>query len=268
MPHIQAGDIQIYYELAGSGQKLLFINGTGADLRFKPNAFDGPLVKHFQVLGYDQRGLGRTDKPGRAYTMQEYADDAAALMDALGWEHAHVMGVSFGGMVAQHLALRHPEKVGRLVLACTSAGGIGGASYPLHELGGMDIEARARYMISISDTRHDAQWQAAHAQAYAAMIAQQVASATIGSDDPGKAMGARRQLKARKDHDTFARLGELKSPVLLCAGKYDGIAPLSNMQAMQQIIPGARLEIFEGGHLFLIQDKRAYAQIAQFLQQD
>jgi len=268
MPHIQAGDIQIYYEIAGSGQKLLFINGTGADLRFRPNAFDGPLGKNFQVLGYDQRGLGRTQKPDRPYSMQEYADDAAALMERLGWECAHVMGVSFGGMVAQHLALRHPEKVGRLVLACTSAGGTGGASWPLHELHGMDVEARARFMIGISDTRHDAAWQASHAEAFAAMIAQQVASAAIGADDPAKLMGARRQLEAREHHDTFLRLGEIASPTLLCAGKYDGIAPLENMQMMQQKIPNSRLEIFEGGHLFLIQDKRAYAEIVRFFQED
>ncbi len=267
MPHIQAGDIQIYYEIAGAGQKLLFINGTGADLRFKPNAFDGPLGKNFQVLGYDQRGLGRTGKPDRPYTMAEYADDAAALMDALGWRRAHVMGVSFGGMVAQHVALRHPHKVERLVLACTSSGGAGGASYPLHELGGMDVAARAHYMVPLSDIRHDAAWQASHAEAYAAMIAQQAASAAIGNDDPNKAMGARRQLEARMDHDTFARLGDIQPPTLLCAGKYDGIAPLSNMQAMQQKIPNARLEIFEGGHLFLIQDKRAYAEIVHFLGQ-
>lgn len=267
MPHIQAGDIRIYHELAGAGRKLLFINGTGADLRFRPNAFDGPLGKNFQVLGYDQRGLGRTDKPDRPYTMREYADDAAALMEALGWERAHVMGVSFGGMVAQHVALLHPQKVERLVLACTSAGGAGGASFPLHELAGMDAEARARFMIPLSDTRHDAAWQASHAEAYAAMIAQQAASAAIGAEDPAKAMGARRQLEARLDHDTFARLPEIRCPTLLCAGRYDGVAPLSNMQAMQKQIPNARLEVFEGGHLFLIQDKRAYATIIDFLQQ-
>ena len=266
MPHIQAGDIRIYYEIAGDGRKLLFINGTGADLRNRPNAFDGPLAKAFQVLGYDQRGLGRSEKPDRPYSMQGYADDAAALMDALGWERAHVMGVSFGGMVAQHLALRHPHRIDRLVLACTSCGGAGGASYPLHELGEMDIESRARFMIGISDMRHDAAWQAAHGEALAAMIAQQVAAAATGPDDPGRAMGARRQLEARIHHDTGARLAEIRAPVLLCAGRYDGIAPLSNMQFMQQIIPGARLEIFEGGHLFLIQDKRAYAEIMRFFQ--
>jgi 3-oxoadipate enol-lactonase len=267
MPHIQAGGIRIYYETAGSGPRLLFINGTGADLRNRPNAFDGPLAKAFQVLGYDQRGLGRSEKPDRPYSMQEYADDAAALLDALGWDRAHVMGVSFGGMVAQHLALRHPHRIKRLVLACTSSGGDGGASYPLHRLGDMDVESRARFMIGISDTRHDASWRAGHPEALAAMIEQQAAAAATGADDPLKEMGARRQLEARIHHDARARLGEIRAPVLLCAGRYDGIAPLENMRFMQQNIPDARLEIFEGGHLFLIQDKRAYAEILRFLQQ-
>ncbi|MEQ1889049.1 MAG: alpha/beta hydrolase, partial [Alphaproteobacteria bacterium] len=74
------------------------------------------------------------------------------------------------------------------------------------------------------------------------------------------------QLEARADHDTFAQLGEIRSPTLLCAGRYDGIAQLSNMQGMQQKIPDASLDIFEGGHLFWMQDKRAFPAIIAFLQ--
>src|SRR5690349_13081960 len=125
MPRIAVNDIEIYFERAGSGQPLLFISGTGGDLRAKPNVMDGPAVRAFDVLAYDQRGLGRTDKPDRPYSMAEYADDAAGLMDAVGWDSANVVGVSFGGMVAQELVLRHPQKVRRLVLACTSPGGAG-----------------------------------------------------------------------------------------------------------------------------------------------
>ncbi len=124
------GDLEIYFERAGDGSRLLFISGSGGDLRNKPNQMDGPLVRNFDVLSYDQRGLGRTSKPDVPYTMAGYADDAARLLDHLGWKSAKVIGVSFGGMVAQELVLRHPAKVERLVLACTSPGGAGGAFYP------------------------------------------------------------------------------------------------------------------------------------------
>ena len=79
-------DIDVYYEIHGAGPRLLFINGSGGDLRQKPNLFDGPLVDHFEVLAYDQRGLGRTDVPEGPYSMADYGEDAAALLEAVGWD--------------------------------------------------------------------------------------------------------------------------------------------------------------------------------------
>src|SRR5438445_13877315 len=101
MPFARTNSIDLYYERAGSGPPLLFISGTGGDLRNKPNVFDGPLAKSFDLLAYDQRGLGRSSKPDLPYAMADYADDAAALMADQGWDAAAVIGVSFGGMVAQ-----------------------------------------------------------------------------------------------------------------------------------------------------------------------
>ena len=134
MPVVQANGIQIHYEIGGEGRPVLFISGTGGDLRNRPGVFDGPLAAAFEVLAYDQRGLGQTEAPDTDYVMADYADDAAGLLEVLGWDRVPVMGVSFGGMVAQELAIRHPDRVSALVLACTSSGGEGGASYPLHEL--------------------------------------------------------------------------------------------------------------------------------------
>ena len=256
------GAIEIYYERAGDGPPLLFISGTGGDLRNKPNVFDGPLAKAFNVLAYDQRGLGRSGKPDLDYSMADYADDAAALIAHVGWPSARVVGVSFGGMVAQELVLRHPDRVERLVLACTSPGGAGGASYPFHELQHLKGEARARFLMPISDTRRDAAWAAGHAETVAQIIA---LSADPHAGEPGREMGARRQLGARAKHDAWDRLGDIRRPTMIAAGRYDGIALPATQERMAARIPGAQLRFFEGGHLFMIQDRTANPAIAEFL---
>lgn len=153
MPQITTARLRMNCERAGSGPRLLYISGTGSDLRARPGVFESPLAPAFDLLAYDQRGLGQTDKPPGPYSMRDYADDAAALLDVVGWERCRVMGVSFGGMVAQEFALRHPQRVERMVLACTSAGGAGSASYPLHELPDAPPEERARRSLHLGDTR-------------------------------------------------------------------------------------------------------------------
>lgn len=257
------GDLEIYYERAGSGPPLLFISGSGGDLRVKPNQMDGPMVKHFDVLSYDQRGLGRTSKPDKTYTMADYADDAARLMDHVGWASAKVIGVSFGGMVAQEVVLRHPKKVERLVLACTSPGGAGGASYPFHAIEHMGREERARHMIPINDTRRDAAWQKANPEQYEQFVA--MAAADPFADERGRAMGYHRQLEARSHHDTYDRLSQIDCPVMIAAGRSDGIALPAAQEKMAARIKGAQLQFFDGGHMFMIQDRAAMPAMIQFL---
>ncbi|HEX7945194.1 MAG TPA: alpha/beta fold hydrolase [Phenylobacterium sp.] len=263
MPYAQIDGLNFYFERAGAGPRLLFISGSGGDLRTQPNVFASPLAKAFDLAAYDQRGLGRTDKPDVPYSMAQYGDDAAALMDHLGWEDALVVGVSFGGMVAQELVLRHPKRVTKVVLACTSPGGEGGASYPFHEIEHLTGEARARHMIPISDTRRDAAWAAANAEEYARFV--ELAAADPYADEPGHAAGAHRQFEARAKHDTWDRLPSITCPVLIAAGRYDGIALPATQERMAARIPGAELKWFEGGHLFMLQDRSAYREIISFL---
>ncbi|WP_421934043.1 alpha/beta fold hydrolase [Phenylobacterium sp.] len=263
MPTAHVNGLDLYYERAGAGPPLLFISGTGGDLRNKPNQFDGPLPKAFDMVSYDQRGLGRSDKPDLAYTMADYADDAAALMEALGLDKAHVIGVSFGGMVAQELVLRHPSRVDRLVLACTSPGGAGGASFPFHEIEHLKGEARAKHLMPISDTRRDAAWAASNPELYAQFVAMGASDPFEG--EPGREMGARRQLEARAHHDTWERLGQITAPTLIAAGRYDGIALPETQEKLAGRIKGATLRFFEGGHLFMIQDRTATAAMIAFL---
>lgn len=261
MPVTQANGLRINYEIGGSGPRLLYISGTGGDLRVRPNVFDGPLAAEFEVLSYDQRGLGQSEKPATEYTMADYADDAAALLDVLGWDRVPVMGVSFGGMVAQQLALRHPDRVTALVLACTSAGGEGGASFPLQDLAELDLETRITRQLQLADVRRTPEWQRANPERWAQLCEYARRGQRADRDEAGAA----RQLRARAGHDTWARLPRLAVPVLLAGGEYDGIAPPGNMVAMHERIGGSKLAMFAGGHLFLIQDKLAFPYIIQWV---
>ena len=262
MPFIRVRDIEICYELSGAGPRLLKIWGTGGDLRRAPADFDRYLTERFTVLAFDQRGMGRSGKPARDYSMADYADDAAGLMAALGWDSAAVLGYSFGGMVAQEFALRHPARVERLVLMSTSAGGAGGTSYPLHELADLDDEQRVRRFLELADSRRTPQWQLEHAALWQSLIDDGMAALHLGADDPMRRTGSLGQLGARRGHDTWQRLPELKMPVSVYAGRYDTVATPEVQRRLAAQIPGAGYREFEGGHLFFVQDPGAAPVIA------
>ena len=262
MPFASGNGIDIYYERGGSGPPLLFISGSSGDLRVRPNQFDTPLADVFELLSFDQRGLGQTSKPDGEYTMADYAADAAALLDCVGLECVPVVGVSFGGMVGQEFAVRYPERVSKLVLACTSSGGAGGSSYPLHELSDLPPRERAEAQIKVADLRYTDAWIADNPERWENLV-QRTMDMTRSDQD---AEGAAKQLRARWGHDTYDRLPQLSMPVLLAAGRRDGIAPVANMEAIHRQIPGSEIAYFDGGHMFVAQDKSAYPSIARWLQ--
>jgi 3-oxoadipate enol-lactonase len=262
VPFARANGIELYYELTGAGERFLFISGTGADLRRTPRLIAAPGFADFELLAYDQRGLGQSEVPEGPYSMADYGDDAAALLDAVGWDgDCLVLGVSFGGMVAQELAIRYPQRVRRLVLACTSAGGAGGASYPLHELVGPDAASLLTRRIELIDTRWDGAWREANPE----MVALIAEGFGLGEHGDGPGVGPLRQLEARRHHDTAQRLGQIRCPTLVCGGTYDGIAPPANSEFLARTIPGAKLELFDGGHGFFAQDPAALPAMLDFL---
>ena len=262
MAWARIGAVDLCYEIGGGpgGPRVLYISGTGGDLRARPGPFDSSLASRTELLAYDQRGMGRSSTPPGPYTMADYADDAAGLLDFVGWDDASVVGVSFGGMVAQELVLRHPARVKRLVLACTSSGGKGGSSYPLHQFADLSPEDRSVKILELADTRMDAERRALHAVAWEMDPA--------WASEPGRQVGARLQLEARRGHDTWDRLGRVTCPTLVCGGLFDGISPVENLENLASAIPGSQLRFFEGGHHFLIQDPEAYPGILEFIFQD
>jgi 3-oxoadipate enol-lactonase len=200
--------------------------------------------------------------------MADYADDAAKLIDHVGWETCKVIGVSFGGMVAQEFVLRHPGRATRLVLACTSSGGGGGASYPMHELDGMDPKERTRKMLAVGDSRLSEEWQKENPERVEEIIEMTLQQRAHIPRTKESIKGASLQLGARKHHDTFERLANIKIPTFLCGGKYDQLAPPENLKVLEQEIEGSTLKFYEGGHMFLVQDRQALRDIVEFLKSE
>lgn len=261
MPFLGINGLDLYYERHGAGPPLLHISGSGGDLR-RARPERSPLNKSFDVVHYDQRGLGQTSKPEGPYSMADYADDAAALMTAVGWDVAHVVGTSFGGMVALNLALRHPERIDKMVLNCTSPGGLL-PSFPLEELEKLDTEAAIELRLGLLDSR----WNPAAddpipgiGPLYDVMIERMRAEV-----EPEAKRGSLLQLEARSQHDVSRQLHHITTPTLVCAGEFDDQAPVANSVALVEGIPDARLKVFQGGHLFLIQDHSAFGSIVDFL---
>lgn len=264
MPIIQTSHLSVYYEQRGEGPPCLILGGSGRDLRTKPNVLDFPLSDLFTVISYDQRGLGQTIAPPPPYRIADYADDAAALLDQLGHDSALIFGISFGGMVGQELAIRHPQRVKRLALFCTTSGGDGGSSFPLHEIADLPLDQRVQRMISLTDTRHDCDWIDANNDYLQAQI-EIAEKADALRQNP---TGIKDQLAARAGHDCWHRLADITCPVFIAGGTHDGIAAPPAVTKMASRLTNATLRFYDGGHLFWNTAPQSIADLRLFLADD
>jgi 3-oxoadipate enol-lactonase len=256
--------IDVHLEVRGdeTSARTLFLNGSGATL-----ASSGLLVDVFarrlRVACHDQRGLGRTEAPPTPWTMADYAADAIGVLDHLGWDTARVVGISFGGMVAQELAVTVPDRIERLALMCTSPGGAGGSSYPLHELVGLSSQERSQRYRTVLDTRFTDEWLAQHPGD--AALVEMMEQGHLVEKSAQVLQGEWEQLMARRGHDVWDRLPLISCPTLVAAGRFDGIAPLANSTALAARIAGAELRVYEGGHAFFVQDRAAFPDLLDHL---
>lgn len=273
MPTVHANGIDLYYEQRGSGPRLLYFQGSGQTLAKSGVMVDG-FAKEFDVVAFDQRGLGQTEIPPGRYEMADYAADAAALLDVIGWDSCRAVGTSFGGMVAQEFAVTYPERVERLALVCTSPGG-DFASYPLHTLADLPPAEAKELAPKLLDGRFTPEYLAEHpdAQALVDMIsAMESGTSPDGERAAGPDAEVRRgelaQLDARSRFDVLDRLDRITCPVIVAAGKYDHIAPPENARKIAELVPHADLRFYEGGHVFFLQDPQAIPDVMGFLAAD
>ena len=223
-----------------------------------------PAGPRSPLLVWDYRGFGRSAPVTHPYTMADVAADAAGLLAVTGWRSCRVAGVSFGGMVAQEFAVTHPQRVERLALACTSAGGGGGSSYPLAKLAELAPGQRVAAELKVVDSRWDQRWLEAHP--VDRVLADRLTAAGQDQQDPAAAAAYAAQLQAREGHDVWDRLGAITCPALVGYGNYDGIAPARNSEKIASRVRGAELHGYEGGHGFLFQDPAALPAFIAFLQ--
>ena len=262
MPVAHLNGIDVNYELRGSGPRLLVCNGSGASI-----AGSGPMIDRlageFEVLIHDQRCLGRTTVPATQPSMADYAADALALLDHVGWPVTCLFGISFGGMVAQEIAVTAPERIERLALLCTSPGGAGGSSYPLHELPSLPAEEQDRIRLHITDTRYTPEFLAAHPFDQRLVDFAAAARALPKTDEQRR--GELMQLEARRHHDVWDRLPLITCPTLVACGEFDALAPPANSEAIASRVAGSDLRRYQGGHAFVWQDRQAWPDIVGFL---
>lgn len=250
MPTANVNGIDIHYKIHGQGEPLVLVAGLGYDLWMWHKMVPG-LAEHFQVIAFDNRGVGHSARPAGPYTAQMLAADTVGLLDTLGLDAAHVMGHSMGGFVAQALALDHPGRVRRLILSATNFGGphhVPVTPEALAVLTDMTCDpiTRLRRGIVISTAP-------GYADAHPAVIDDWVHYRVEHPIDP---LGYQAQLgvgmsllaeAASFEH----RLANVTAPTLILHGQHDKVVPPENARLLAAQIPNSTVKILpDAGHFF------------------
>jgi len=265
MPRIKAGSIEINYDIFGAGDPLLLIMGFGMPgIAWLPSL---PMFVGFKCVYFDNRGTGMTDKPEGVYTVEQMADDASNLLNALNIPKAKVFGISMGGMIAQELALRHPEQVERVILGCTMPGGPD-SKMASPEVG-MKLVEGTKLMATNPEQGFDVilpllfpeEFSKAHPEIKQMMLAGMKMMPPTPSDSVDRTIAGIMTFNASE------RLGQIKCPVLIVHGDRDLLIPPENAYLLKSRIPQAELFMIpNAGHAFQAVDPIGIQQrIVQFL---
>jgi len=261
-PHARNGDVRLAYEVLGAGEPLLLVHGLGYGGRGWGPSLE-LLARDFLVVAYDNRGFGASDIPPGPYTVAQLAADAAAVLDAAGFERAHVLGGSLGGMAAQELALTRPERVDRLVLVGTTPGGVG--SYPMP---GRTVRLwqEARRLPPAEALRLFVE-NALGAEPPPALVEEIVAYRMA---NPPDGAGWHAQAAAGASFAALERVGRIAATTLVVHGTADAVVDPRNGQLLARRIQGARLELYEGcGHLPFWEEPERFVELVRgFLREE
>jgi 3-oxoadipate enol-lactonase len=260
MPLARVGEIELSYERAGSGPPLLMIMGMSGTFDHWDADFLAELRRDFETIVYDHRGVGASSRLEGPVTIARLAEDAAGLLAALELESAHVLGISMGGMVAQELALNHPERIRTLALGCTYCGGEGST------VASEDVMRRLAEGMMSGDRERALRtgWEVNVSPEFAANEEAYARFREIGLRRAVPVEVIMEQMRAITEHDTSARLPEIALPTLVIHGTLDQMLPVQNGRMIAGLIPDSQLEIFEGvGHLFFWEQPERAAELVR-----
>jgi len=266
MPRMQIGDVTLNVNVVGDGDPLLLIMGYGMSGDMWAQSL--PYFSSFRSIYFDNRGTGQSDAPPGPYTMEQMADDAVGVLDVLGVDRAAVFGVSMGGMIAQEVALRHPSRVKKLVLGCTTPGGPN-ATMPAPERLAQLVEA-----VRLQSTDAERAVELSLSLLFPADLidAQPMLKpmlvAAMQMTKPTPPATASSALDGIMSWSCEERLGAIRVPVLIVHGTEDVLIPVANAELLAARIPHARKLILPGeGHGFGARDPDAVNRaIVEFLQ--
>jgi len=266
MPKIHVNDIDIYYEITGAGQPLLLIAGLGYGL-WQWHKMIPLLAERRQVIAFDNRGAGQTDKPDGPYSATMLAADTAGLIEALDLEEVTVMGHSMGGFVTQQLVLDRPDLVSKLILAATNFGGPNHIPVTPEALAAMmdrtgDPAAVVRRGIAVACAPGFAE---AHPDRVQELVAYRFTNPV-----PPAAYQAQMAIGLGLLAPAAAFAGRLKAvsaPTLILFGEHDRVVPPGNAELLKREMPNSEIVILPGaGHMFPIEAPEAAAEaVIEFL---
>jgi 3-oxoadipate enol-lactonase len=260
-PPLQAtnGGIRIAYEVRGSGDPLLLMHGLGYGRWGWEPVLDA-FADDFRVLFYDNRGIGDSDVPPGPYTARQLAEDAVAVLDAEGLGEADVVGTSLGGMAAQELAIGFPERVRRLVLACTTPGGL--SSHPMPQ---QTVELMLAAPTLPPETALRRFVENALAPGVREELVERILALRLAN--PFDPEGWQAQAAAGATFDAFDRLSRIQAPTLVVTGTDDAVVDPRNSELLAEGIAEATLRQVPGGHLFFWEDPTRFVTLVkEFLQ--
>jgi pimeloyl-ACP methyl ester carboxylesterase len=250
----------LHHVRRGSGEPLLLIQGMSGHSLHWGEPFLTEIERSFDAIAIDHRNTGHSPRVEGPFTLGDLAEDAVGTLDELGLDTVHVLGISMGGMVAQELVLRHPERVRTLVLGCTYAGG------PGQQLSSPEVLRILTEGMRSGDrsTALRAAWSVNVSAPFAAEEANYAAFEETSLRKPVAVEVIMRQMQAIARHDTSARLAEIAAPTLVIHGTEDLMLPFANGEAIARTIPGARLAPLEGvGHRFWVERPQRSAELVR-----